>query len=534
MKNFRTILVLWSILLFSFTTVLAGKVMTEDIFAPIKKGDLDQVKALLEKNPDLLNTRGEYDRTPLIEAAFSKQTAIFKFLVEKGADLSLSNKEGFTPFDFVIFLGEKELVDLVISKGVPIDSNNNVMKVTGLDLAASLGHKDIAELLIAKGASLNLKNNRGNTPLLTAVSANQPDIVQLLLAKGASIDEKDQMGSTALLLAALNGQKEMVELLLAKGADINAKNSRGSTPVGVATREGHRDIAALLIAKGANKEYAKQTILKGKYLGQKKPGLSPELFAPGIVSTEKRELNSVFMPDGREFYFTMQTAPMKWTIMVMKLEKNGWTKPAVTSFSGEYSDVDLFIAPNGKKLYYCSNRPLEANGKPKKDFDIWVVERIKDNWSQPLNPGNPINSEEMEFYPSVTQDGTMYFQSTRPDSRGARDIYRSRLVNGKYEKIENVGDVINTELFEGDVLIAPDEAYMIFSVNRPGGFGQGDLYISFREKNDLWTTPKNMGDKINTEYNENCPILSPDDKFLFFTRHDDIYWVDATVIPKQP
>ena len=144
--------------------------------------------------------------------------------------------------------------------------------------------------------------------------------------------------------------------------------------------------------------------------------------------------------------------------------------------------------------------------------------------------GAPVNSGESEFYPSLTKDGTLYFQSQRPDSRGSKDIYRSRPVDGKYKKIENVGDVINSELFEGDVLIAPDEDYMIYSVDRPDGFGRGDLYISFRAENDVWTTPKNMGDRINSEYNENCPILSPDGKFLFFTRNDDIYWLDASVI----
>jgi ankyrin repeat protein len=525
MKNFKSSLILWFILIFSFMPVLA-----QDIFEPIKKGDLEQVKAILEKNPHLLNVRGEYDRTPLLQAAIFNQNAIFRFLVEKGANFSLSDKEGLYPMHFVVFSGEKELVELLISRGAPVDSNNNVWRLAPLDLAVNRGHKDIVELLIAKGAPLNLRDNRGYTPLLNAVSGGYRDIAQLLLSKGAAIDEKDPMGSTPLLLAALNGQKDIVELLIAKGANVNALNSRGSTPVGVAAREGHLEIVELLIAKGANKEYTRQTILEGEYLGQEKPGLTPVMFAPGVVSTEKGELNSVFTPDGKEFYFAIQTGRMKWEIMVMKQENNRWSKPTVTSFSGQYSDVDPFISPDGKKLFYASNRPLEANGEPKKDFDIWVVERIKDGWSQPWNPGSPINSEEEEFFPTVTTDGTMYFQSKRPGCGGERDIYRSRPVNGKYEKVENVGDVINSEGFEGDAFISPDEDYMILSTDRPGRLGKGDLYISFRDKDDQWTPLKNMGEKINTEYVENCPILSPDGKFLFFTRNGDIYWVDAKVI----
>lgn len=519
-----------SFILLIMFIILLLPVFAEDIFEPIKKGDLDQVKAILEKNPDLLNARGINNLTPLLQATLAQQYAILRFLVEKGADLNAAGQNGFCPLHLVALYGQKELVDLLISKGALIDANNNVQKATPLDMAVRRGQKEVVELLISKGALLNLKDNIGFTPLLLAISAGYPDIAQLLLAKGAPIDERDQMGSPPLLLAALNGQKDIVGLLISKGADVNAKNSRGGTPIGVAAREGFQDIVELLIAKGANKEYIKQPILKGKYLGQKKPGLIPELFAPGVISTEKNELNSVFTPDGKEFYFTIQTGPMNWKIMMMKQEKKCWSKPTVASFSGQYSDVDLFISPDGKKLFYCSNRPLEANGEPKKDFDIWMVERMKDEWSQPRSLGVPVNSEEAEFYPSVTKDGTLYFQSMRPDTKGSRDIYRSRPVNGKYKKIENAGDVINSKFFESDVLISPNEDFMIYSVNRPESIGQGDLYISFRDKDDHWTTPKNMGDKINTIYHENCPVLSPDGKFLFFTRNNDIYWVDARII----
>ena len=168
-----------------------------------------------------------------------------------------------------------------------------------------------------------------------------------------------------------------------------------------------------------------------------------------------------------------------------------------------------------KKLFFCSNRPLEKKGAEKKDFDIWVVERDGDDSSKPKHMGAPVNSGESEFYPSLTKDGTLYFQSQRHDSRGSKDIYRSRPVDGKYKKIENVGDVINSELFEGDVLIAPEEDFMIYSVDRPDGFGRGDLYISFRTENDVWTAPKNMGNQINSEFNENRRYSHPTENSSF-------------------
>lgn len=526
MKNILSRIIILALMILVFIPLAA-----EDIFEPVKKGDLDMIKVILESDPDLLDVRDANDRTPLMQALFSRQVAVFKYLLEKGADVNAANKDGFTLLHFAVFSAQKELVEMLIAKGAPLDANANVIAATPLDLAISGRHLDIVKLLITKGAALDLKDKKGFTPLMKAISTGQADMVQVLVDKGASLNEKDEMGSTPLLLAALTGQKILAEWLVEKGADVNAMNALGGTPASVAFREGHRDIADMLIAKGANKDSIIEPVLEGDYLGQKTPGTMPERFAPGIVSTEKNELNSVFSADGREFYFAIQTGQMKWKIMVMKRKDNRWSKPVPASFSGQYSDVDLFISPDGQKLFFCSNRPLEKKGTEKKDFDIWVVERDRDDWSKPKHMGAPVNSNESEFYPSLTKNGTLYFQSQRSDSRGSKDIYRSKPLDGKYKKIENVGDVINSDRFEGDVLIAPDEDFMIYSVDRPDGFGRGDLYISFRDENDGWTTPKNMGDQINSDGNENCPILSPDGKFLFFTRNDDIYWLDASVIP---
>jgi Tol biopolymer transport system component len=96
--------------------------------------------------------------------------------------------------------------------------------------------------------------------------------------------------------------------------------------------------------------------LKGPYLGQSSPGLKPVIFAPGIVSTEKNELNSVFTPDGKEFYFSSFDPGRGYTIMVMKESAGGWTSPRTASFSGRYSEVDMFITHDGKYFFFTSGR----------------------------------------------------------------------------------------------------------------------------------------------------------------------------------
>lgn len=263
-------------------------------------------------------------------------------------------------------------------------------------------------------------------------------------------------------------------------------------------------------------------------LGQDEPGLQPQVFAPEVVSTARYELNSVFSPDGKEFYFSTG-GPGSEKIMFMKLENNQWAEPQVALFSDEYGSCDPNFSPDGNRLYFISNRPLEGSG-PGKDYDIWFVERTESGWSDPQSVGEPINSYSDEYYVSFSNEGTMYFASSRVDSEGSSDIYRARLVAGHYTEPENLGDSINSRYMEHDPFIAPDESYILFtSVGRPDGYGEGDIYISFR-KDGSWTEAQNLGESINSSSYDYCPIISHDGKFFFYTSQGDIYWVDSAII----
>jgi formylglycine-generating enzyme required for sulfatase activity len=289
--------------------------------------------------------------------------------------------------------------------------------------------------------------------------------------------------------------------------------------------------------------------LTGPYLGQTPPGSTPQLFARGIVSTEADELNAVFTPDGREFYYTIRGEDRRWTIMRMALENGQWSQPRPASFSGRWSDVDMFISADGRRLYFCSNRPLQ--GDTSKDFDIWVCERSSTGWSEPQNLGEPINSPFHEFYPSLTRDGTIYFQSRRPGGPGASDIWRARLDKGRYVDAECLPAPINTAGSEGDALIAPDESYLIISAIREGSVPRPDrlpsprkpegtmvpppevpgLFLSLRKPDGTWSPLVGLENGINApEAGVNCQMFSPDGRYLFFTRGGDIFWIDATVI----
>jgi len=512
----------------ALTVGLAGA-QTSAVHEAARKGDIDALSVLLKRNPGLINSRGDYNRTPLLEALLAQQVAAAKFLLERGADVQLTDQEGMGPLGFAVFNGDPDLVGRIINRGADVNGQDNVLGWAPLHVAARGCHPDVARLLIEKGARPDPRDAEGNTPLAVAVDSNCEACLKLLADKGADINNKNASGDTPLHMAALRGAKPIVEFLIVRGARPSGRNGYGNTPVQIALREGHKEIVALFVARGIQSPVIEFPKLKGLYLGQKAPGFEPALFAPGVVSTEKDELNSVFTPDGREFYFAVSTGRMKWKFMVMKQGKEGWGRPQEASFSGRWSDVDLFISPGGRKLYFSSNRPLEGQGDARKDFDVWVAERSADGWSEPVNLGPPVNSSKDEFYPAVDKDGTIFFQSERDDCRGARDIYFAKLEEGRYREVRNVGDGVNGPDFESDAYVAPDGRFLIFSSSRPGSRGRGDLYISFRQDDGSWTQAVNMGPSINTQHHENCPMLSPDGRFLFFTRNGDIYWLDAGI-----
>ncbi len=276
--------------------------------------------------------------------------------------------------------------------------------------------------------------------------------------------------------------------------------------------------------------------LKGSYLGQAPPGLVAEIFAPGVISTVGSEINSAFSPDGNEFYYTTWEEETGTRIMLTRQIDGRWSEPVQASFSTHPTDVDPAVSPDGQRLVWGSRRPRPGeSGEARDGFDMWFARRVQDGWGEAEYMGPVVNSGTSQVYATLTQDHTMYFQAVREGGLGKADIYRARLVDGQHQAIENLGAVINSENYEGDVFIARDESYLIVTVyGRPDDMGAGDLYISFRGSDDSWTPLKNLGDAVNTDAREFCPMVTPDGKYLFFTskrRGDgDIFWVNAKII----
>ncbi len=264
-----------------------------------------------------------------------------------------------------------------------------------------------------------------------------------------------------------------------------------------------------------------------KYLQQKPPSKTPEVFAPNLISMENEyEFGSVFNAKGTEFFYGVDVDG-KSEIRYSNLQGSTWSDPITILVDERFGYNDPFLSPEEDRLYFISQMPMDGLGKLK-DYDIWYVERTNKGWTKPFNAGSNINSDLDEYYISFTNDGTMYFSSNKTGDNF--DIYASPFLNEEFQEASSLSNSINTSNYEADVFIAPDESYIIFCAKRLDGMGRGDLYVSFKNTDGTWSKSKNMGSLINSKNHELCPFVTKDGKYFFYTSNKDIYWVDAKVI----
>jgi hypothetical protein len=224
---------------------------------------------------------------------------------------------------------------------------------------------------------------------------------------------------------------------------------------------------------------------------------APRLFAPDVVSSAHEEFGAAFTPDGNTVYFN-RADPTRFNfqiILVSHFRGGRWTRPEVASFSGRWRDIDPSLSPDGRRLFFASNRPLKEGEPLRQDFDIWVVEREGGGWSAPRHVPE-VSTEASETNTSVTADGALYV--ARMPTGGKRALYRHAWKDGRFGPGEKLPAPVNDPVHgAGNHYISPDERYLLFSSeSRPGSLGKYDLWVSFREDGG-WSAPRNLGAAVN-------------------------------------
>ena len=265
---------------------------------------------------------------------------------------------------------------------------------------------------------------------------------------------------------------------------------------------------------------------KGDYLGLPAPGLFPEIFAPDYISGKGRlHCFPSFSIDLKEMYWMI--IPPK--IMMMTEIKGIWTSPEFPSFSSLGSRNQAPFVAHDNTIYFSSNRVGGQGG-----MDIWYTTKTDSNYTIPINIGDKINTVNSESTPTVSANKTMFFASSAQGKLYNFGIYYSTYENGEYQSPVFLPEPINiqdTNILDYTPFIAPDESYLLFCSNRQNPEKElCHIYISFKNNNGEWCEPVDLSLKMGFTRSSKFPYISPDNKFLFFSCGENIYWIDSKII----
>jgi len=198
----------------------------------------------------------------------------------------------------------------------------------------------------------------------------------------------------------------------------------------------------------------------------------------------------------------------------------------VQEINSQYNESFPCFSADGLTLYYsdwytwntAGDRPGGVG-----NHDLWMRKRLStdDPWDMPVNMGATVNSSSAEVAPTVSHDGQiLIFTSNRSGGRGDYDLWMSTRPDAESDwgAPSNLGPTVNSSAYDGETWLSPDGLTLFFGSSRPGGFGSYDLWLTTRQSRDAgWSQPVNLGPAINTSSGEGAPFFSPDMKTFYFT-----------------
>ncbi len=271
---------------------------------------------------------------------------------------------------------------------------------------------------------------------------------------------------------------------------------------------------ALTLKPGFQSDYHSDNYgVEGPYLNQRPPGSSPEVFAPGLVSTEHYSYGAAFTPDMQTFYFRrIPGAGSDMEYVAYHYRNHQWQMTLLDDIAGQ-----PFFSPDGHRLHL---------GKRFK-------EHTAGGWSETQMLGQPYEDLLIMRMTSSAMGTWVFDEVGSEDGDGV--LRYAKQVDGQRLPPAAFGSAINAGTFNAHPFIAPDESYLIWDCRREGGFGGADIYISFRQADNSWGPAINLGPEINSAGWDAAASVTPDGKYLFFHRLNEhgnanIYWVDASFI----
>lgn len=192
--------------------VVTAGLQAGEIHDAAASGDLQKVKALLEANPSLLESKADYGETPLISACSGSQVAVADFLIDNGANVNATNIYGVPVLNYAINDGDECLT--------------------------------VVQRLIDKGAEINVKNSDGGSPLHAAANRDNLKVAKLLLDYGADLNAPCRHGTPLqmkIMFGSASASTEKTAIFLSQNSEKPQEYSFGNNDLHPGGHEGLRE-----------------------------------------------------------------------------------------------------------------------------------------------------------------------------------------------------------------------------------------------------------------------------------------------------
>ena len=262
------------------------------------------------------------------------------------------------------------------------------------------------------------------------------------------------------------------------------------------------------------------------YFVLKPPGLIPEIFAPGTVSVDGRyEFGISFASDLNQIYFSAKEVDQTTAIYYSRVKDKKWSPIKRANFTKGEKDTEMkpFVSLTEDKIYFTAYNAESRNTK------IWYVTHTKDSWSSAKKLESPINGDRV-FNLNQGKSGDFYYTNI-----AKRRMFYTTEVNGEFSEVKELNIEFGIQGF-----ISPSQDYLVVNAKNKEGDSRedSDIYVYFKEKDGTWSKPINLGKEVNSTFSETVPSITPDGKYLFFSRYNEegglsnFYWVSTEVINK--
>jgi OmpA-OmpF porin, OOP family len=307
---------------------------------------------------------------------------------------------------------------------------------------------------------------------------------------------------------------ELADITIRRG-DYAATKKYANELIGLDQWDRNRVAHAKFLLKCA--DYAMQNEAKAS-------DLNPQPL-PDLINSFATQYFPVLTANQQQLFFTRRlgfTGNDDEDIVVsIKDAAGNWTQPRSVSenINSTNNEGTCTISADGRKLIFTSCAGRRGYGS----CDLFQSIRQGDNWSAPVNLGPNINSAAWESQPSLSADGrTLYFVSDRPGGFGQRDIYVAELgEDGNWQKARNLGPDINTPLDEVSPFIHANGQTLYFASTGHVGYGGYDIF--FTEKDGKrWLNPQNLGAPVNNFEDQLSLFITSDGKKAYYSHEEEI------------